>query len=246
VTKARRAAIPDPIAFATEHPALVLALVSSAVVAFRVLVFADFRIATALAILSVGGVGGVILGSVIAFLPFVAPAVATSAWLRMRSSPAPPANAVVGAVLWVAAAGGLFLSFVMTPLVGAALFAGVALFYWWLAEGEAEMLLGVAAGAVIGGILMGPLWLPSERISVGSQTFTGYVLGESAGWTEILRPGREFDSRIVIVRDGSITLREICADPSLGTVTGLDAVGTLTRDLFGVKLSEQLPTCPPL
>jgi hypothetical protein len=235
---------PDPITFATQHPTLVLALVSSAVVIFRALIWGDLRVATALALLTAGGIGGVILGSALAYLPFIVPLAGILSFVRLRSAPRLPDGSALRAALdWVVVTAG-FLTFVMTPLFVVGFMAIMLVFIWFAADDGPQYMLGLLAGAVLSGVVFGPFWLPSERISIGSETFTGYVLGQSAGWTEILRPGRQFDGRVVIVRDSEITQRVVCAEANAATLTAFEALGTVSEKLLGVALSVPLPPCP--
>ncbi len=61
------------------------------------------------------------------------------------------------------------------------------------------------------------MWLPRESLSIPGGVTTGYVLSSTEVWTTIL----DVDKRVVIVKSGDVTSREVCGQgghESLATI----------------------------
>lgn len=235
-----------PLSILLDHPTLLFALVASALVIYRALLFTDFQIPAALAVLSTGGLEGVLLASAAALLPILAPAgayLAAAELLRprdwgLRGSYWPRVG------LWATALMGAYVAFSTTPMFLMVVVVGLAVWggnlYRQVRQGLAGPL--VAASFVIGvlSVLAIAPWLPSERITIGSETFTGYVLEESTDWTQVLLPG----GRLVIASSGQVTERVVCT-PQLGVafMTAYAATLELLETFAGVAQPDRAPPC---
>ncbi len=225
----------DPLAaFVLDHASLLITAASTALVAIRAMAVAGFQPETAVALLSSGGLTGLVLATIETALPMVAPAIAILLWTesaRFRGSPW--LSIVWGVSLPIALVVSLGAS-IGYLLLGIAAPVGVSLIIarrrgdpTLTPVGLALLLTPAIALALIPS---GRPWFPPERITIGAETFTGYVLDESAGWTRVLVDNPRY---VRIAASGSITARASC-------VTQTDPLWT---PIGGLARRSGLPPC---
>jgi len=229
----------------SNHPVFVLAIIASALVIYRALNFTNFQIPAAIAVVSKGGLEGVVTASAASLLPILAPLVVIAGIVELRAPRVLLSQTYSGKIaLWTTVLIGSYLVFVVTPLfVVAVAILSLVVIRWVLADlgGPINPFAAACAITALLSLVALSAWLPPERIVVGSETFTGYVLEESASWTQILRHG----GGIILVRNGEVTNRQVCAPVRglAGTTAGAVVLDIL-ETYAGVKQPAPPPACP--
>lgn len=235
----------DPSTILVDHPTVLLALGASAFVVFRALLFSDFKVPAAITVLAKGGLEGVLLSSAAALVPLFAPGVALLAGIGLYRGTAgrAPWQRVA---LWTALLFAIWICVVAVPILTVATIVGLAGWSYSAVRDQSSstFFLATLVFAIIAMAATLSPWLPTERITIGSQTYTGYVLEETSNWTTILRPG----GRIVIVDSGDVGDRAVCLPAPAGTLpltTLVGATGLLFERLGIGEPADPVPVCPP-
>jgi hypothetical protein len=230
----------NPSAILLEHPTILLALAAAAFVVLRALVFTEFRVPAAITVLAKGGIEGVLVASAAALPVIVAPVIAVVAALGLR-----PGGVRVywqRTMLWAALFGGVFFSLFVVPITIVIGIGGISAAGFLFFQREREFV----TPSVLGSLLFSTIlfvafipWLPAERITAGSQTFTGYVLEATSEWTTVLRTG----GRIEILHSDDVTERVVCMVQVQSPLPNATLAAAIAG-LFGVPPAQPLPVCP--
>jgi hypothetical protein len=218
----------DPVMrFATEHPLILWAGIAAVVLVVKVLIEVRGGTESALTVVQGAGAVGVLLSLALSWIPALAPAVATMAFLAVfdlgRQSVASvlalrPVSTTVG----IAAA---LVTLAVTSVLGIALFvAVVALVYiviYLVRRRQArhakvperarrsDRLMATSLGFAVGAILLFPgMWVPPERLSMtDGSAEVAFVISTQDGWATLLR---ESDRSIDQVKMDEIVARKVC------------------------------------
>lgn len=232
------------VALAMQHLPVLLAVGSGAVVLMRALQVADYQSTTAIAILAAGGLSGLILASVeTVFIP-IAPLVGLGLGILLFAGRPPsksPWVVMTIALVWVAV---VSIAIAATPVFIVLVSFVIAGFLLRVLRRpskpnpDSASLIVLAFATIVGlGMLLTTSvpWLPVERITTSTETFNGYVLGSSGGWTAVLK---DVERIVVEIRDGDIAARVPCTREA-----PLPQSITLVQLTFGSGVRGVPPPC---
>jgi hypothetical protein len=210
----------DPLLRLTAaHPAVAIAVGSAALVVTKLVLVARLDTTTALALAMAAGPANIVLGVAIQLWPLLLVVLAIGlGWWLVRVAARGQATwlslLVVALVLLATVS---FLPLVL--LVPAILLIGADAFYVSRTrragkEPEAPIdtfgrfLYAIAAAGLI---TTGGLWLPKEILTIGHQTYVGYVVAEQGTWVSVLR---DEDRLLLWVRSEDVHSRQLCSGDS--------------------------------
>lgn len=228
-------AVASLLALARDHPAPVLAGLSSAVAVARVLTISNFDTTTALALLSGGAGPTLVLGSILGLLPFGVLALAAMAWLR-RTDVTDGQRSLLD-VLFIFAVG---LSVLLVPIWFALIAAGLVAFLSFQRRRSRELhesergsitdpnfvAVPIVLMVVFSALSPGNVWLAPERLTlVGGNGFVGYVTTTATPWTQVLQQSPRI---VLMLKSDDIATRTYCREAdSLISATVLDVIANV-------------------
>jgi hypothetical protein len=203
-------------AWLKDNSAVIITVLSVTVVAIRLLAVSLGDPATAYAILQTGGVGTVLVATLVSTVGLLA----IPFWLILalyranRDSSSIQGNIISGAryILFFVA---LYMSPILYLGVGILLFALLMTFFRSEEERVNPLITfasGLLVAVLLSSVVLSPIpWLPSQAISVaGEKPFSGYVLSQANGETYILTASPE---GVISVASQKILASEQCTPP---------------------------------
>jgi hypothetical protein len=227
----------QPASLLHDHPGLFFTAVAAAFTLTRVGVVSRFDFTTVRGILAGSGTANVLLSSTWSFLPTLT-GLLFAEMLGRALMQRTEKFAYLAFISGIAA-------LILTPLVMLALFGALATFLALIRRGTkaqrhagkttppARFRLqfldhGMLMSMLLVLLLTGDMWLPPEVVAARSgDRVVGFVLGESNGWTQILR---DSDRSIVEVLSVNIADRSLCEkDSTWFSLRLIEVIGDRTQ-----------------
>ena len=232
-----------------DNSTAIIAVLSVAIVAIRLLAVARGDPQTAYAILQIGGTGSVLIATLVSALGLLAvPACATFGFYAWRTAgDTPSGSSILSTRVILLSAGGAVMFLIaldMSPvilLLWSIVFLGIqTIIAVRVRDGREKLLILISVVVYVVGILIyegvSPTpWLPVQTITVAEQSpFSGYILSQANGQTSILTRVPE---GVITIPSQEITTIEQCTPHFylLEQATLLDLVENFFHELVTYK-----------